>query len=374
MIKWKSPYTENIAWYKGAIHIHTCNSGCGKYSPQEVVEAYGRNALRYDFITVTDHDYYTDMEAFQGENGLMLLPGIEESFMMSHIVTINSQKPRRLNSESYYSAMNLLSDEIKNRMGDSSYQKILFHINTLSRQFGTNYFRILEGLLYFMENSFGKETANQFYTFFAGIMGEAGYQSILDSVQADGGITIMAHPHRMEENYWDKELFLKLEGYTGIEIYSGDSYAPLTHVATDTWDSVLTAGKVVWGFGGDDFHKHGEFGKVWNVVNARSRTPDEVVRSLVRGDFYVSTGVELDCICSEGDRIMVKVRNDCFTERFEKSFRFIGAEGTLLHVQTGKNPAAVYQAVGNEKYIRVHVMMENGGMAYTQPFFAVPDK
>lgn len=78
------------------------------------------------------------------------------------------------------------------------------------------------------------------------------------------------------------------------------------------WDQVLSRGVVIWGVASDDTHelKAGSLvgtagagagpGKGWIVVRAEHLTADAITQAIDKGDFYASTGIELNDYKIEG--------------------------------------------------------------------------
>ena len=65
--------TSGALWLKGNLHSHTVFSD-GHWTPEEMKDEYKRHG--YDFLSVTDHDYYTDTRALSDETFTML-QGVE---------------------------------------------------------------------------------------------------------------------------------------------------------------------------------------------------------------------------------------------------------------------------------------------------------
>jgi len=76
-----NPFALPGRWYKGNLHAHTTNSD-GRLSPEEVVAFY--RAAGYDFLSITDHEVVTWMEASRDPE-FLLMPGVELSGDRSEI-------------------------------------------------------------------------------------------------------------------------------------------------------------------------------------------------------------------------------------------------------------------------------------------------
>ena len=97
----------------------------------------------------------------------------------------------------------------------------------------------------------------------------------------------------------------------GLEIYNGViSRLEGSPYATNRWDMLLSAGRRLWGFANDDSHAaEGDVGLGWNVAYVEEETASGVVEALRAGRFYASTGVEINQIQVEGNRIWIETEN-----------------------------------------------------------------
>jgi hypothetical protein len=140
----------------------------------------------------------------------------------------------------------------------------------------------------------------------------------------------------------------------------------------ELWDMLLSKGLAFYGVASDDTHDYlGDFfpdkaypGKGWVMVRVPELTPDAVCAALEKGDFYASTGVELDDlqVTAKEYRLAIKpLRDTVFTTRF------IGKGGVVLKEEPGLNPGYVFR--GNEFYVRARVFSSGGELAFCQPVF-----
>jgi hypothetical protein len=191
------------------------------------------------------------------------------------------------------------------------------------------------------------------------------HQSLFEDIERQGGINIICHPHAFEDNYWPLEKLIKLNNYTGIEIYNNNVKFDNKGraVATDLWDELLSRGKKVFGFANDDMHIFQRCGGAFNMVLAAERSREAIIDSLKKGSFYASTGLFLNNIKLENGVISVEIKH----ENIPAQFKFIGYGGRTLKEEFGA--AANYQCIGSEGYVRVEMKREDGAMAWCQPFW-----
>lgn len=287
-------------WLRGNTHTHTLESD-GDSTPEEVVAWYAAHG--YDFLVITDHDKVTRLETGK----LVLIPGEE----------VTSRLPKRP-----------------------------LHVNGI-------------GLQRPVKPATGA-TAVEIL------------QRNVDAVREAGGIAAVNHPN-FGWAFGTDEL-MQLKGATLLEIASGHPYVNMDGPppVEEMWDALLTAGKRIWGIAVDDSHHlkrpwdtdMAPPGKAWVVVRAEKREAKTIVAALERGDFYASTGVELeDYVVAEKDMtVRVRAKN---LARYR--ILFIGSGGRVLQQSAGES--ATYAFKGGEGYVRAKVIDSNGKAAWLQPRF-----
>jgi hypothetical protein len=131
------------------------------------------------------------------------------------------------------------------------------------------------------------------------------------------------HPNLL----WSLELkdLLPIEGPFLFEVWNGypdsnnlggiDEEGHVSPSAESMWDSMLSAGKVVWGVGSDDSHTYDQFdnpnapnpGRAWVVVCARELSARAIVDGLSQGHFYASTGVRLRSYSVDSEGLAIQI-------------------------------------------------------------------
>ncbi|MDP4143075.1 MAG: hypothetical protein Q8936_01145 [Bacillota bacterium] len=189
------------------------------------------------------------------------------------------------------------------------------------------------------------------------------HNEVFLDVKSQGGFNIICHPHAFRDDYWPFERLMQLENYIGIEIFNNN----VKHdnkgraVATDLWDKLLSSGKKIFGFANDDMHVFSRAGGAFNMVLAKEKTREQILASIFKGAFYCSSGVFIENIKNEGSLIEVKA------SKLPVSFRFIGKHGRILKECEGF--VGSYECKGDEAYVRVELIREDGAKAWTQPFW-----
>jgi hypothetical protein len=298
-------------WYKGNTHTHTLNSD-GDSTPDEVVRWYREHG--YQFLVLTDHNFITSVE------GLNALHGADEKFVV------------------------IPGEEVTDM-----FEKKPIHVN------GLNVKR-------FVEPQGGKSVVDT-------------VQRNVDAVRGAEGVPHINHP-----NYeWaiSPEELKEIRNHKLFEIFNGH---PLTNNLgggdhpglEEVWDMILTSGKRVYGIAVDDAHTFkrpwdrgsARPGQGWVVVRASKLAAPEILTALERGEFYASTGVELNDLQVASGTMTVTIRPHGATQF---TTIFIGRGGREL-LRTGANPA-VYRFKGDELYVRAKVVDSNGRVGWVQPVF-----
>ncbi len=168
------------------------------------------------------------------------------------------------------------------------------------------------------------------------------------------------------------EEFVAVENEMFFEVYNGHPgvyndggiQAPAMDVF---WDHALTerlrsGGKVLWGLAVDDAHHYGEPsvarinpGRGWVMVRAEELTAAALIEALEAGDFYSTTGVELEGVERSGDELRVRIVPEvgvAYTTEFFGSRRD-GPAGEVLAAVAGTDVR--YTLEGDELYVRARV-------------------
>jgi hypothetical protein len=188
-------------------------------------------------------------------------------------------------------------------------------------------------------------------------------QGAIDWIAADGGLPVLAAPLSPAKPQ-SLLTVLGLHGLYGLEVY--DARLALGNAAgadaTGLWDRLLSAGNRVFAFAGDDATGVSDpsIGGAWVSVLAPTVDPSSLLSSLRRGAFVASTGVEFTGLAVAGTTITAAAV-------IGSSLRFVGRGGRLLRA-VGTNSGS-YQVVGNEGYVRVEAIRDDGARAWSQPFF-----
>ena len=314
VVSWQSsPKTQapspQGSWYKGNLHAHTLNSD-GDSTPDDVVRWYREHG--YHFVALTDHNYLTSVD------GLNALHGADDKFLV------------------------VRGEEVTDPANGKP-----VHINGLD-------------LSIFVKPS-GAPTVLE------------AIQRNVDAIRAAKGIPSINHPNFGWAITADElgqvqrtRLFEVFNSHPLVNNLGGGGVPGLEEV----WDRILSSGKLLYGIAVDDAHyfKRPEDhsaprpGYGWVHVRAPRLEARGLVEALERGDFYATTGVEMQSIQSSPSFLTLTVKQQP-SSRYR--IQFIGKNGRVLS-ESVTSPAT-YAFKGDESYVRAKVIESNGKMAWIQP-------
>ncbi len=185
-------------------------------------------------------------------------------------------------------------------------------------------------------------------------------QTVIDKIHEAGGIAVLAHPA------WSlntPEQIFALSGIDMTEIYNTVSAVhgsdrPYSGVIID---QVASRGRYINIHAADDSHHYeGEdacFAYVW--VYAASPSSEDIKAALLRGDYFSTSGPELDVRYSDG---VVKISSSPVS----KLAIFSNTVWTLGHILRGEGITEMtYVPIDEERYIRVEATDGDGRVAWS---------
>lgn len=324
---------EKGQFYKANMHMHTTVSD-GKFTPQETKEAY--MAEGYSIIAFTDHETLMPHNDLRDENFLPIT---------SHEISVNEP-------------------------GQSSYEYIrTYHLNLYSRDpdesrppfFNLNY-------------AWKKDDDRTFES--ERIYSDKGINHLIKVAKERGYIVCMNHFSWSLQNYTD---YIGLEGLWGAECYNTGCAVEGYHRdnSIDVVDDMLHAGKQVFPVAADDSHKEIDRFGGYIMVKAESLDYDTIFAALERGDFYASTGPEIDELYLEDGILKIKssgAKEICINTERRVAWRKC-AEGseTLGDVEFDmsrylSNSDTTIKGPGRP-FFRVTLIAPDGKMAYSRGYF-----
>ncbi len=301
--------SDALTWFKGNLHSHTLNSD-GDSTSNDVVRWYREHG--YNFVAITDHNYFTSVD------GLNALHGAADKFVV------------------------IKGEEVTDRFGEKP-----IHVNGLD------------------PGSFIKPPGGGSVV--------AMIQNMVDAFRAARGVPSINHPNFGWAISADElgqvqrtKLFEVFSGHPTVNNLGGGGEPGLE----ETWDRILSSGKLLYGIAVDDAHvfKRPEDktaprpGTGWVHVRVPRLEPRAIVEALERGEFYSSTGVELEALDATATAMTVTVKPQPSSKY---RIQFIGRQGRVLSESTSS--PATYTFTGDEGYVRAKVIESNGKLAWIQP-------
>lgn len=298
-----------MRWWKGNTHAHTLNSD-GDSSPDDVARWYREHG--YHFLVLTDHNHLTSVE------GLNALMGADDQFVI------------------------LPGEEVTDRFREAP-----LHIN---------------GLLV------RERVAPQGGTSVSDVI-----QRNVDAIRRANGVPHLNHPNFgwavTAEDLKQVRNDRLFEIYNGHPLVNNDGGGDRPGLEA-MWDDILSSGKLLYGLATDDAHHFkrpwdptaSRPGQGWVFVRAPRLDGRSIIEALERGDFYSSTGVELQDVTFRDRRLTVTVKPAGVSKY---RIVFIGREGRVLH--EARTPSATYEMRAGDGYVRAVVHDSNGKRAWTQP-------
>lgn len=349
-------------WYKGNLHTHSYWSD-GDDFPEMIIDWYKSHG--YDFIALSDHNVLA-----QGEKWKL----IPKSYMHER----GFEKYLKKYGEDWVTYKRDTAGRINVKLKTLAEYRPLFEeedkfLIIQSEEITDGY----EGKPVHMNATNVKELIEpQGGNSVTEVM-----QNNLDQVYAQRKRTGQPmFPHINHPNFrWaiSVEDMMQLEGERFFEVYNGhpqvhnygDSLRPGTE---EIWDRLLVsyiqAGKpLLYGLATDDSHNYHVYssensnpGRGWVMVRARELAPAALIEAMEKGDFYATTGVELEDVTFQNHTLGVQVKTEQgvdYTIQFwgaEKSAGRDGEAGTLLKEVKGSE--AKYKLSDDDLYVRAKII------------------
>lgn len=303
-----------LQWFKGNTHAHTLESD-GDSTPDEVTRWYKEHG--YNFLVLSDHNVLTQIDAL---NAKYAVPGLFTLIRGEEVTTPFEGK-----------AIHVNGIDTRERIG---------------RQHGASVAEIL--------------------------------QNSVDAVRAQDGVPHINHPNfnwsltpEQLGAVKNNKLFEIYNGHPMVNNFGGGG-VPGTEQA---WDAILATGVLLYGIAVDDAHHFKDLGnpklagpgRGWVMVRAATLSARAILDAMERGDFYASTGIELDDYEVTRSSMTVTVKKNAFAKY---RIQFIGKGGAILH--EALDSPATYAFRGPEGYVRARVLDSNGGIAWGQPALVAP--
>lgn len=333
-------------FYKAAMHVHT-NISDGGVSPEGMKAEYQKHG--YSVVAFTDHEVFVPHNDLT-EDGFLALNGVE--------ISINNQ--------------NYLADA-----GGWPYIQT-YHLNLYAKSSDIDYSSVCTDSSIYCEHSHAFMTERMKQNIFPKHYTQQSVNNLIEASNKDGFLVSYNHPTGSLQNYAD---YCDLVGLFGVECFNTGSYKESLGETIRPLEDLLHLGRRVMPLAGDDSHDLKTVGHCFNMIKAPDLSYDSIIKALTDGNFYASTGPEIEELyldgtvlhikCSDVMRILVTAeRRVAFikdTENYEKTVnsaefdlaKFV--EDSHLTEDTFKNAyfrITVQDAHGKEAYTRAYYLTE----------------
>lgn len=180
-------------------------------------------------------------------------------------------------------------------------------------------------------------------------------QGMIDLAAGAGALAQINHPD------YSHLTSAKVLATTGVSLMEVMQPNDRTAYDMGVWDSVLSAGRQIFGTGTDDAHRYNtDFNYAWIEVYADSLRLNEILNAIRNGDFIASNGAGIDRITKTGRTLSVESRDGVRLD-------FIGKHGKTL--KTVDSSHSSFTLPDSESYVRARVTNAAGKIACTQAYF-----
>lgn len=247
-----NPFEEPGEWLKCALHTHSTVSD-GTVAPHHLAMAYADAG--FDVLAITDHWRLTQVPS---SDRLLTLPAAELGW-----------------------------DIARPQYRGQSAEFLVYGIDHIPEDPGGDRAN-------WMVNAEENWEARTFPDLTAGVQW----------AQTQGAVVYVAHP------YWNQLDPLDIagqEGFVGLEVFNGSAHHETGRGDSSMWwDTLLGAGRRVFGIGTDDQHYPlFELGTGWTMVRAAERSPQAVLDALRDGMAYFSHGPAIHEVVVDGPAVEV---------------------------------------------------------------------
>ncbi|MGM0506946.1 MAG: hypothetical protein ACQER4_07140 [Bacteroidota bacterium] len=321
------PWSGEMQWWRGNLHTHTLWSD-GDHFPEQVARWYKENG--YDFLTFSDHNIFQQGEqwvqpayngAIRSAGGDTLVQRYLEEFGESWVDQRMNEDTLEVRLKPIHEYRHLFEEagEFMMIQGQEITDRNVVHVNA-------------HNTLYFIPPQGGDSTQEI-------------VQNNVDAVHQHHHETgQMVFPHVNHPNFHyaiTAEELAAIDGLQFFEVFNGhrgvENYGDENHVDLEEfWDIILTLRlghldlDVMYGLAVDDSHHYENSsdatalpGRGWVMVRAPYLTPESIITSMLDGEFYSTSGVELRNFGVEDGAYVVEVEPEAGVDY---TIEFIGTD------------------------------------------------
>lgn len=324
----KKIFSQTDKLYKVNLHAHTTESD-GKMTPEQLKDLYKSNG--YSAVAITDHEFMIDHTELNDDE-FIILPGYEYA--------INNGGPWSHKIVSCH--LNIFPKKADN------YKLVCYsHDNIwLDSQFALEH-----KFQYAGDNDYKKKHTIECFN------------EIIETAKSNDMFVMLNHP---TWSMLSAEVVKGFEGLWGIEIYNtGSAHSGLMEYEEVYYDMLLKQGKRLFCTATDDCHWPSEACLGYVMVKAKELSHEAIIDALLNGNFYSSTGAEIDELYIVGNEVHVKC-SPCRTLRLTTKYR----RAEVLYAKNNEFiTEAVFSVWPEDEYIRIEIESPDGKRAYSNAIF-----
>lgn len=329
---------ESGKFFKANLHTHTTVSD-GAATPEETKEAY-KNA-GYSVVAFTDHDVLLSHKDLNDENFLAITSCEKEVNFYTPAVPRKYSYNKTLHANFYAKREDNLSLPVLNPEAA--------HIGN-ARDFVT-------------------EEMKKFH--YVAEYSEAGLNDMIARANAAGFLVSFNHPVWSLQNYED---YKNLKGFRFVEIYNSNCARGGYTDTAQPFEDLLRRGERVFPIATDDTHSAADRFGGFVMIKAEKLAYVEILGALERGDFYASTGAQIEKLYLDENELFIEcspaLSVTVHTDR-RHNMKITAPNGERL-TKVSFDLSHYLQdteRVAPPAYFRVSVTGENGAFACTRAYF-----
>ncbi len=370
-------------WYKGNLHTHSYWSD-GDEFPEVIMDWYKTND--YAFVALTDHNTLAEGEKWKMIRTDSLYMNAFTSYLNTYgedwvNYTTDSLNRTHVKLKTY--------EEYKGRFEEAE-KFLIIQAEEITDHFAGK-------PLHMNATNIQKKIDPQ-----GGNSVAEALQNNIDQVnqqREETGVPIIPHINHPNFAYGiSLEDMIALRNERFFEVYNGHhlvhNQGDSVHMSTEMmWDLINIAyldnnKPLIYGLATDDSHHYHVKGKQWSnagrgwiVVQADSLSPASIIDAMEHGDFYASTGVTLETLKVENNKISIQVKEE---PGVTYTLSFIGCktgESSPEEFKVAAGSSATFELTNDMRFARCKVTSSKlhsnpieelvYEMAWTQP--VIPD-
>ncbi|NNG10573.1 MAG: histidinol-phosphatase [Arenibacter sp.] len=352
-VKKNTDTSQKKKWYKGNLHTHSFWSD-GDEFPETILDWYRSN--NYQFIALSDHNTISmDEKWIQVRED-----SIYQKSFKDYLDTYGEEWVNyKLDSGKIHVKLKTYAEyrDLFEKAGEF----LVIHSEEITDRYEDKHIHMNATNI---QNKIDPQGGNSV----SDVM-QNNINAVLEQRQ-ETGVPIM--PHINHPNFYysiSLEDMISLNGERFFEVYNGHpmvhNMGDSTHISTEEmWDQInisyIAAKKpIMYGLATDDSHSYHKMGSKWSnsgrgwvMVQADTLSAASLIGAMEKGDFYSSTGVTLNTLDFDGQRITVEVASE---SGVDYTIRFLGClkgESEVKELKSVQGSSATFDVTDDILFVR----------------------